>query len=235
MTQDHAQQAPSPRERLLLSAELLVLVFGPLLLMGLSIQLLRFSTIFLVAAYCAWRLYRHRVLQPYLSFNWAGCRKALPGIFLRWLFGSAVILGVVLWLQPERLFCIPRTDPALMLVIATFYGFVSVLPQEVAFRGYAAWRLDQSGVSFWPAVFVSAALFGWVHLIFGAWLSVLLSFAAGLSFYRTYRKNASLAAVWLEHSLIGISIFAIGLDNLFYLGPTPDATAQVCSVPVLGH
>jgi len=224
------RQDLSRKERLLLTTELAVLIVGPVLLMGLSVQILRFSTIFLVAGYCLWRLYRNDALRTYLRFNWAGCGRALPGIIVRWLLGSAAIVVIVLLLQPERLFCIPRADPALMLVIVTFYGLVSVLPQEVAFRGYAAWRLDQNGAPFWLAILLSAILFGWVHILFGSWLSVVLSLVAGLSFYRTYRTYSSLAAVWLEHSLIGISIFAIGLDNLFYLGPTPANFAGVCTV-----
>jgi len=218
----------SKQDRLLLTAELGVLIVGPVLLMGLSVQLLRFSTVFLVAGYCFWRLNSGGVRGKYLQFNWRGCRAALPGILLRWLVGSLVIAAIVLVLDPDRLFCIPRADPLLMATIVMFYGLVSVLPQEIAFRGYAAWRLDSYGVGFVPALLISSALFGWVHILFGAWLSVVLTALAGLSFYRTYRKHESLAAVWLEHSLLGISIFALGLDQLFYLGPTSPAIASVC-------
>jgi membrane protease YdiL (CAAX protease family) len=214
--------------RLLVAAELAVLIAGPVLLMGLPVQLLRFAALFLVAGYCYWRLSANGVRSRYLRFNWAGCRTALPGIFFRWCFGSAAIAAIVLALDPERLFCIPRADPLLMATIVTFYGVVSVLPQEIAFRGYAAWRLDGLQVPFLPALLLSSALFGWVHILFGAWLSVLLAALAGLSFYRTYKKHTSLAAVWLEHSLLGISVFALGLDQLFYLGPTSPAIAAVC-------
>jgi len=217
------------REKPLPFVELTVLIAGPLLLTGLSVQLLRFGSIFLLFAYCLWRLKSNNALRDYLAFNWSGCRVALPGILFRWLAGSATIAALVLFMSPERLFCIPRANPALMLVIVTFYGFVSVLPQEVVFRGYAAWRLDKAGFRNLPALIVSAALFGWVHIVFGSWLSVGLSFVAGLFFYRTYRKYKSLAAVWLEHSLIGISVFALGLDNLFYVGPATAAFASVCS------
>ena len=172
---------------LLLKAELVVVVAGPLLLMGLPIQFLRFSTVFLLAGYCLWRLKRNHVVGVYLRFNWAGCRKALPGILLRCLIGSVAIICIVLLVSPERLFCIPRADPMLMVVIALFYGLVSVLPQEVVFRGYAAWRLDSLNVPFLPALVISSILFGWVHILFGSYLSVTLSMAAGLSFYRTYR------------------------------------------------
>lgn len=227
--EDRSGQPPDRKERLLTAIELVVLFAGPVLLMGLSVQLLRFSTIFLVAGYCLWRLHRNDALKAYLQFNWTGCVSAMPGILLRWVIGSLAIVLIVLLLQTERLFCIPRAEPVLMLPIVAFYGLVSVLPQEIAFRGYAAWRLDQYSFSFWPAVFLSALAFGWVHMLFGSWLSVVLSFAAGLSFFRTYRQANSLAAVWLEHSLIGISIFAIGLDNLFYLGPEPGSLSAVCS------
>lgn len=211
----------SKKDRWILATELTVLIGGPVLLMGLPVQILRFSTIFLVAAYCLWRLHAAGALGSYLDLNWGGCRRAMPGILLRAALASIAIATIVLALFPDRLFFIPRVNPGLMAVIVAGYGLVSVLPQEVAFRGYAAWRLDRSGLSFLPQLLISALLFGWVHILFGSWLSVGLSFLAGLSFYRTYRKHQSLAAVWLEHSLFGIAIFAIGLDHLFYVGPGP--------------
>jgi hypothetical protein len=229
MRQQQKQNGFLAKSHLLLVAELAVLVAGPVLLMGLPVQLLRFSAVFLLAGYCFWRLKTNNVARTYLRFNWSGCRAAISGILLRCFVGSLAIAAIVLAISPERLFCIPRADPVLMVLIVAFYGLVSVLPQEIAFRGYAAWRLDAYNVPFPTAVILSSALFGWVHILFGSWLSVGLSFVAGLSFYRTYRKYDSLAAAWLEHSLIGIAIFAIGLDNLFYLGPTPEAFASVCS------
>lgn len=97
--------AVSPsRERWVLAAELIVLVGGPVLLMGLPVQILRFSTIFLVAAYCLWRLHAAGALTPYLRLNWDGCRRALPGIVLRAAMASAAIAAIVLALYPERLF-----------------------------------------------------------------------------------------------------------------------------------
>jgi len=145
---------------LLLAVELTVLIAGPVQLMGLSVQLLRFATVFLVAGYCFWRSSVDGVRAVYLRFNLAGCRVALPGILLRWLVGSAAIAGIVLLLDPERLFCIPRADPLLMGTIVSFYGLVSVLPQEIAFRGYVAYRLDNCNVPYLPAMLISAALFG---------------------------------------------------------------------------
>lgn len=90
--------------------------------------------------------------------------------------------------------------------------------------------MDTFNVPYVSALLISATLFGWVHIIFGTWLSVFLAAVAGLSFYRTYRKCRSLAAVWLEHTLIGVSVFTIGLDNYFYLGPTSPALAITCGV-----
>ncbi|MEM9630063.1 MAG: CPBP family intramembrane glutamic endopeptidase [Pseudomonadota bacterium] len=229
MQQPQKQTGLSQKRHLLLVTELAVIVAGPVLLMGLPVQFLRFSVVFLLAGYCFWRLKSNNAAQTYLRFNWSGCRAAVPGILLRCLVGSIAIAAIVLAISPERLFCIPRANPMLMVVIVAFYGLVSVLPQEIAFRGYAAWRLDAHKIPFPVGVILSSALFGWVHIIFGSWLSVGLSSIAGISFYRTYRKYDSLSAVWLEHSLIGIAIFAIGLDNLFYLGPTPEAFASVCS------
>lgn len=201
--------------------ELVVIVGAPVLLIHVPLQPVRFGSLFVLAAYCLWRLWRAGVLADFVHFNWPACRRALPVILLRVAAAWLAIAGLVMWLYPERLFYIPRTDPGLMVVILFGYSFVSVLPQEIAFRAYAAWRMDRAGLGFWAALVVSSVLFGWVHIVFGAWLSVLLSTLAGLSFYHNYRSTGSLAAVWVEHSLVGIGIFALGLDQLFYRGAAP--------------
>ena len=212
-----------------LMAELAVVIAAPLLLVNLSSQSLRFSSLFVLAGYCFWRLVRARARAPYLSMNWPAALPALPGILLRSAVAWLVIFALVQWLYPERLLCLASSAPAFVAAISVAYALVSVLPQEVVFRSYAAWRLDRCGVPFLPAAFLSAAVFGWVHILYGSWLSVLLCFAAGIVFYRTYRKHRSLAAVWLEHSLFGAAIFVLGLDPLFYLGPDINQFVPACA------
>ncbi|MBB4303439.1 hypothetical protein GGD81_002482 [Rhodobium orientis] len=212
----------------LVFVELFVVVAAPLLMAGTANQAVRFSAIFLVAAYCLVGLWRAGAIRDYLRPNWRGFVAALPGVLLRSAIAALAIASLVLVLHPNRLFCIPRANPDLMLIIACFYAFVSVLPQEIAFRAYAAFRLDGLKVSPLPATLLSAAVFGWVHILYGSWISVALTFIAGIAFYRTYRGSSSILAAWLEHSLYGLAVFAIGLDHLFYSGPGTARLEAAC-------
>lgn len=213
----------------LLILELAIVIAAPLFLVNLSSQSARFSSLFVLAAYCFWRLLKAGARDSYLRMNWRAILPGLPGILLRSAVAWIVIFALVQWLYPNRLLCLAANAPAFVAAISVAYALLSVLPQEVVFRSYAAWRLDGCGVPFLPAALLSAAVFGWVHILYGSWLSVLLCFVGGIVFYRTYRKHRSLAAVWLEHSLFGAAIFVLGLDPLFYLGPDINQFAPACA------
>ncbi|MDA4847142.1 CPBP family intramembrane glutamic endopeptidase [Hoeflea poritis] len=201
---------------------------APLLLLSLPVQQVRFLALFLLAGYCLVRMLGNGTAGTYLRFDWTACRVALPGILLRSAIAWLAVAGLVWWLYPDQFLCLPQSSLAFTLLIVVGYGLVSVLPQEIAFRGYAGWRLDGLNMSFVPAALISAAIFGWVHIIFGSWISAVLAFFAGIVFYRTYRASRSLAAVWVEHTLFGAAVFVLGLHHLFYRGPSLDQFASLC-------
>lgn len=219
---------PSARAEWLLWAELATIALAPLLLLSLPVQQVRFLALFLLAGYCLVRMIKSGTAGTYLRFDWMACRAALPGILLRSAIAWLAVAALVLWLYPDQLLCLPQSSLAFTLLIVVGYGLISVLPQEVAFRGYAGWRLDGLNMSFIPAALISAAIFGWVHIIFGSWLSAVLAFFAGIVFYRTYHASRSLAAVWVEHTLFGAAVFVLGLHHLFYRGPSLDQFASLC-------
>ncbi|WP_136660829.1 type II CAAX endopeptidase family protein [Nitratireductor sp. XY-223] len=216
----------------LLWAEVAVVAIAPILLLALPIQRARFLALFLLAGYCLVRMVRSGAAKTYLRFDWPACRAALPGILLRSAVAWLAVAALVLWLYPDQMLCLPESSLTLTALIVTGYGLVSVLPQEIAFRGYASWRLDAQKVPFVPAALLSAAIFGWVHIIFGSWMSAVLAFFAGILFYRTYRRSGSLAAVWVEHSFYGAAVFVLGLHQLFYQGPFFDQFVPACAA---GH
>jgi membrane protease YdiL (CAAX protease family) len=65
-------------------------------------------------------------------------------------------------------------------------------------------------------ILASAMLFGFVHIIFGSWISIALTAAGGVLFGMTYRKSGSLLLACLEHALFGDFIFTIGIGRYFY-------------------
>ena len=129
------------------------------------------------------------------------------------------LIGLGVWLfLPGHLFILIRRTPWVWLALMVLYPFLSVYPQEVFFRAFFFHRyrvLIGRGAG---AIIAGAALFGFVHIVFGNWISVLLSGAGGLLFARTYLTSGSLALASIEHALYGNFIFTIGLGEFFFHG-----------------
>jgi membrane protease YdiL (CAAX protease family) len=145
-------------------------------------------------------------------------RKGLKPILVRAAVLCTVI-GLGVWVfMPERLFSFVRRAPLFWAVVMVLYPLLSVYPQEVFFRAFFFHRyrrLFGQGVA---TVIASAVLFGFVHIVFGHWISILLSGAGGFLFARTYFHSGSLALACIEHALYGNFIFTIGLGEFFYHG-----------------
>ncbi len=98
------------------------------------------------------------------------------------------------------------------------YPVFSALPQEFIYRRFFFARYADLFTEK-ELVFLSALLFGIMHIVFGHWFSVVLSTIGGFLFARTYLFSRSLLITTFEHSLYGIVIFTFGFDSYFYDGP----------------
>jgi membrane protease YdiL (CAAX protease family) len=148
----------------------------------------------------------------------SGLRMQLPSILRTWAIAAVVGVTAVALVLPDHLFDLPRRSPSLWLAVMVFYPLFSVYPQELVYR---AFLLERYGPVFGggrAAAMASAAVFGFVHIIFGNWLSVVLTVLGGFLFARRYQRSRSLLAASVEHSLYGMLIFTIGLGSYFYHG-----------------
>lgn len=137
-------------------------------------------------------------------------------IALRFLAGGVALTALVAATLPERFLDLPRERPELWLVVMIAYPIFSVVPQELLYRTFFFHRYKRLlGASTW---LVSAAVFGWAHLIFGNWIAVVLTIIGGGLFADTFRRTRSLGLASLEHALYGQLIFTIGLGRYFYGG-----------------
>jgi membrane protease YdiL (CAAX protease family) len=136
------------------------------------------------------------------------------------LWALAVVVGVgAVWLfLPGQLFNLPRDRPWLWLAVMIFYPLVSVYPQEIVFRAFMAERYAPVFGRGAGIVAASALSFGYVHIIFGNWIAVVLSLIGGVLFFRRYVSTRSLLAASVEHALYGQLVFTIGLGAYFYHG-----------------
>ncbi|MFG0260378.1 MAG: CPBP family intramembrane glutamic endopeptidase [Phycisphaerales bacterium JB041] len=178
----------------------------------------------LFPALWAWAVFSLLLLLRDRSFDrrefWNG-----PGLRRSWwpMLARFIVLGGLLtlavWiLTPDRLFDLPRRKPGLWLAIMVLYPLFSVFPQEVIFRAFLFQRYRRLVGNGAAMVLLSAAAFGWVHIVFAHWISVVLTLIGGLVFARTFAETRSVAAASVEHSLYGCLVFTVGLNSYFYTG-----------------
>jgi membrane protease YdiL (CAAX protease family) len=145
-------------------------------------------------------------------------RPQLRSILTLWTVGAVVLLIIVVLFVPDQIFDLPLRNPLLWIAVLIFYPLVSVYPQEVIFRAFIAERYAPLFGRGRGMALASAVPFGFVHIIFGNWFAVVLSFIGGLLFFRRYQASRSLLAAAVEHSLYGQLVFTIGLGIYFYHG-----------------
>jgi len=210
----------APMERLLwLLLELtLVFVVVPVLFYYRVLPNLPIPFLVIVAV-AAWIVLRH---DPSFSssrlFNRQGLVEHLAPVLLRTALLCA-LLGVAVWrFVPQLLFSLLKSSPLLWVAIMLLYPLLSVYPQELIFRAYFFHRYQPLFGAGWLMIAASALAFGFVHIIFGNWLSVVLSAAGGVLFGMTYLQSGSLLLACVEHALFGNFIFTIGLGQFFYHG-----------------
>jgi membrane protease YdiL (CAAX protease family) len=106
--------------------------------------------------------------------------------------------------------------PLLFALIVFIYAF-SVMAQEFLFRSFFFWRyqpLTSPRVLWW----LNALAFGWVHIVFGSWVSVALTLIGGALFAGLFLRYRSLLGICIVHAAFGLSIFAMGYGKYFYHG-----------------
>jgi CAAX protease family protein len=145
-------------------------------------------------------------------------RGQLRRMLILWAIAAVVVLFALLILSPGRLFELPRQNPLLWGFIMIFYPLLSVYPQELIFCGFLYHRYAPVFGTRTGFVAASAAAFGFVHIIYGQWLSVVLTAILGALLAYHFSRTRSLAVVWLEHALYGLMAFTIGLGSFFYNG-----------------
>ncbi len=178
-----------------------------------------FAALWLCAAYGAWRL--RKLDGSSVKEIWnrgAVTRAALTPIIARFFSATVLITLAVIYALPDKFLAFPRDRTALWALVMVFYPLLSVIPQEMIFRAYFFRRYQPLFPHPTAMVLTNAIAFGFVHVVFLNWISVLLCTAGGVMFARTYQRSRSLALVCIEHALYGCMVFTVGLGYYFYHG-----------------
>ncbi|MCE7006329.1 CPBP family intramembrane metalloprotease [Kibdelosporangium philippinense] len=142
----------------------------------------------------------------------------LPSIAFLWFITAVGSTVVVLFTRPDLFLGFPRTEPVMWGFVMVLYPVLSVYPQELIFRAFMFQRYQPIFGDGYGMIAASAVAFGFVHIAFGNWISVVLSAAGGWIFASRYRKSRSLFTVSVEHGLYGMLMFTVGLGIYFYHG-----------------
>ncbi|OON65836.1 CPBP family intramembrane glutamic endopeptidase [Hymenobacter sp. CRA2] len=186
----------------------------------------------LVTLATTWWLWQHRKFGRAAFWRAPNARHERGQLrrLLRRLVPCLLLLaGLVLWHSPERWLDMPRQQPVAWLVLLVLYPLLSVYPQELIYRAFFFRRYRRLFPAKQLRVWVSAAVFALLHVIYLNWLAVLLTFVGGWFFAQTYARTRSLRLVWLEHALYGMLLFTLGLGAFFdhrHVAPPADNTAQ---------
>lgn len=157
-----------------------------------------------------------QTLEP--IWNNAAAWRAMPGIVGRFVvLGALVSLGVWMFM-PERFLSLPRRAPEIWVRVMLLYPILSVVPQELIWRGFFFRRYRAIFASPATMIAASAASFAFIHILLENVIAVALTLVGGVIFASTYQRTRSLAAASLEHALYGCLVFTIGLGWFFYLG-----------------
>lgn len=196
--------------------ELLVIYVAiPLLFYLNYIPLHKLLTLFLVFIYCLAVLLINRRVQK-ISFTFAGFKGWLQ-LLLRVSAAAVVIFALTYTIIPKYLFVLPSSSPTYWVAIFLLYPLWSVIPQELIYRSFFFDRYRVLFRNEKVMAVVSAALFAFLHIVFNNWVAVLATFAIGLFWSFAYLSHRSLAVISVEHAIVGIILFAIGLGNVFFV------------------
>ncbi len=132
----------------------------------------------------------------------------------------AAVMTAYVWLEiPHRFMELPQRLPGVWVMIMIIYPLISVIPQELIYRTFFFHRYGPLfGEARWLMYGVNGLLFGFAHVIFGSYVSIVLTAILGVLVAWRYDETRSFWAVWFEHSLYGCLVFTIGLGHYFFTG-----------------
>ncbi|MCH8567971.1 MAG: CPBP family intramembrane metalloprotease [Balneolales bacterium] len=145
-------------------------------------------------------------------------KQTLRHILIRFVFAATVLTGIILLLEPQYFLSLVLENPLRWTLIILLYPILSVLPQEIIYRVFFFKRYGTLFTNKYLMIHVNALAFGFLHIIYGNFTAVFLTYATGYVFARTYHFTRSFWAVCIEHTIYGIFLFTIGMGHYFVNG-----------------
>ena len=133
--------------------------------------------------------------------------------------GVAFFLAIFTFLFFEhRLFVFPINRPHAALTFALMYPLLGALPQEIIFKSFFFHRYRNLFPGSRSLILLNGLSFGLYHLWYANIIAPVFSVFAGMILAYRYLKTRSLVLITIEHSLLGIFLYFVGLGWFFYSG-----------------
>ena len=139
--------------------------------------------------------------------------------FIKSFFAFFTFIFVyILFLDKNLLFQLPINNPRIWVLTIVIYPVVSVIPQEFIFRVLFYQRYAKL-FSFEKnyVILINSITFGFSHIVFTNFHSIILSTLASTIFSIAYLRNSFFTCI-IVHSLAGQLIFTLGLGKYFFNG-----------------
>ncbi|NEX11759.1 MAG: hypothetical protein C1942_03520 [Prosthecochloris sp.] len=119
----------------------------------------------------------------------------------------SVLMGLLFYFE-----LIPGPYFPAMGVFLPFYLLVSSPLQEFLFRGFLFAEMRASGVrSGFLLVVFSALLFSFIHIVYGDWLTLVLTFLIGFVWGGIYYRIPNIAGLSVFHAIAGMLALLAGV------------------------
>ena len=119
----------------------------------------------------------------------------------------ALIIAAGLFLLLEK----PRFSPTEGIGFYVFYILISCPAQELLFRGILSRILQELRLHRTLELGLAAILFGYVHIIYGDMLTVVVMSIVGLFWYQAYQRSSNIIGVTISHVVLGVMTIALGI------------------------
>lgn len=136
-------------------------------------------------------------------------------VIIRFLVISVIAFFFVEIYYTELNLNFAEEKPERYLLFLVLYPLISVIPQEIIYRGYFFYRYKSLFPNIKIMGVVNALLFGFLHYIYDNWLAVIGATLVGILFVLHYIRTKGLLNVVIIHYAYGILIFSVGLGKFF--------------------
>jgi hypothetical protein len=131
----------------------------------------------------------------------------------------SIFLGIFTYLRyGDRFFVFPIDRPNAALIFAMIYPLSAALPQEIIFKCFFFQRYRSVFPGPLSLIMLNGLSFGLFHLWYANMIAPIFSIFAGMILAYRYLKTKSLLIISIEHSLMGIFLYVVGLGWFFYSG-----------------